>query len=123
MHFAVESRNPFLDYRLFNFILGHGVDALLHDGWSKYVLRQAMDGVIPEEVRTRTDKMGYDAPTGRLLRENAGAFRELLDRNGGDPLLNTAAIRRALDEGGIADSVLCSALSYLAWKEAFAIAA
>ena len=117
MHFAIESRNPFLDYRLFEFVLGLGIDGFIHDGWSKYILRQAMRGIIPEEVRTRTDKMGYDTPTGRLLRDGRDYFCKVLDRNEDDPLLNTEALKRGLTHSGVNENVLCGALSYLSWKE------
>ncbi len=121
MHFAIESRNPFLDYRLYEFILGLGIDGLLHQGWSKYVLREAMRGVLPDEIRTRTDKMGYDTPTGQLLRGGAAFFGDLLERNESDPLLDVHALKKGLERDIVNENILCSALSYLSWKEQYGL--
>jgi asparagine synthase (glutamine-hydrolysing) len=123
MHFAVEARNPFLDYRLFELVLGQDIRLLLHDGWSKALLREAMRGTLPETVRLRRDKMGFETPTRRLLCENFPLFSDLLDRNGNDRALDTAAIKRDFLSGRIHESVLCGSVSYLSWREAFGVAA
>jgi len=34
----------------------------IHDGWTKYVLRRAMENVLPPEVTWRRDKLGFQAP-------------------------------------------------------------
>jgi asparagine synthase (glutamine-hydrolysing) len=62
MAFGVETRLPFLDYRVVEFL--HGLDAGLkiHNGWTKAVLRDAMEGILPDEVCRRTDKMGFVTP-------------------------------------------------------------
>jgi asparagine synthase (glutamine-hydrolysing) len=62
MAFGIETRLPFLDYRVVEFL--HGLDAGLkiHNGWTKAVLREAMAGILPEEVRLRVDKMGFVTP-------------------------------------------------------------
>ncbi len=117
MHFAVESRNPLLDYRLFEIVQASPPEALVEDGWSKRILREAMEGRIPEVVRRRTDKMGFDTPTGKLLAGGRRSFVELLRRNEGDRLLETRAISAAMESGRIDANVLCSALSYLSWSE------
>ena len=121
MHYSIEARNPFLDYRLFNFVIGQDMRVLLRNGWSKAVLREAMKGVLPESVRLRSDKMGFDTPTGRLIRENAVFFSDLLSRHAGDPYVNAAALRRDLGRESTNETVLCSALSYLGWREAFGV--
>jgi asparagine synthase (glutamine-hydrolysing) len=68
---SVESRLPFLDYRLVEFLLGLPERLKLRGGRSKIVLREAMRGVIPEEVRERKDKMGFVAPEPVWLRAGA----------------------------------------------------
>jgi len=62
MAHSVESRAPFLDYRLVEFLFSLGPEYKIRDGFTKYVLRQSMKGVLPEEVRTRRDKMGFATP-------------------------------------------------------------
>ena len=121
MDFSIESRTPFLDYRLFNFVLGQDISLLFHDGWSKHLLREAMAGILPEEVRTRRDKMGYDTPTGQLIRDNQPHFEGLLARNADDEIVDAQAVTRALARGVIDENLLCSIVTYLSWKELFAV--
>jgi len=59
MAHSIETRLPFLDYRLVKLALSSGAQWFLRGGWNKYALREAMSGVIPEVVRKREDKMGF----------------------------------------------------------------
>ena len=62
MAHSVESRHPFLDYRLVEFAVSCPPDFKLRDGWNKSILRDAMKGILPEKVRLRKTKLGFDAP-------------------------------------------------------------
>ena len=59
MAHSVESRTPFLDYRLVEFTLSLPSDYKIEQGWTKRVLRESMKGILPEEIRTRRDKLGF----------------------------------------------------------------
>lgn len=77
MAHSVEARVPFLDYRLAEFAVGLPLKQKLRSATTKVILRQAMQGILPEEVRQRRDKMGFVTPEkvwlkaelGMLLRE------------------------------------------------------
>jgi asparagine synthase (glutamine-hydrolysing) len=62
MAFGIETRLPFLDYRLVEFLYGLDPELKIRNGWTKAVLREALDGVLPEVVRWRVDKMGFVTP-------------------------------------------------------------
>jgi len=62
MAFGIETRLPFLDYRLVEFLYGLAPELKIRNGWTKAVLREALDGVLPDEVRWRVDKMGFVTP-------------------------------------------------------------
>jgi len=119
MAHSVESRLPFLDYRLLELVLGQPTRLLFRDGWSKYILRQAMEGTLPDAVRNRTDKMGYETPTGSLLRRNSPMLRALMERQRDDKVLDVPALERLFDSEALDERLLCSAMSYLSWKETF----
>ena len=68
MAHSVESRSPFLDYRLVEFLFSLGPEYKIRNGYTKYLLREAMKGVLPEEVRTRRDKMGFTTPLDTWLK-------------------------------------------------------
>ena len=60
MAFSVESRLPFLDYRLVEFSAGLPYHFKIRAGESKLLLRRAMAGRLPEAVVNRQDKKGKD---------------------------------------------------------------
>ena len=62
MAFSLEARVPFLDYRLIEYIFSLPSEQKLRSGMTKVVLRNAMEGILPERVRTRVDKMGFVTP-------------------------------------------------------------
>jgi asparagine synthase (glutamine-hydrolysing) len=62
MAWSVETRVPFLDHRLVEFLLGLPVEFNLRSGQTKALLRRAFSGALPEAVLNRRDKMGYATP-------------------------------------------------------------
>lgn len=68
MAHSIEARVPFLDHRLVEFVVGLPSDYLIGEGTTKRVLREAMRGVIPEPIRTRSDKIGFQTAEERWMR-------------------------------------------------------
>lgn len=69
MAHSVESRVPFLDYRLVEFVLGLPDKFKIHGGETKRILRLAMRGVLPEAICSRVDKLGFVTPEEVWVRE------------------------------------------------------
>ena len=69
MYFSKESRVPFLDYRIVEFILGLPEDYLIGSGLTKRILRDAMVGTVPAEILARRDKIGFATPEDDWLRK------------------------------------------------------
>lgn len=78
MAHSVESRLPFLDYRLVEFVLGLPDEMKLSSGITKKVLRDAMNGILPEKIRNRSDKMGFVTPEEMWIKNNPAFFRDEL---------------------------------------------
>jgi asparagine synthase (glutamine-hydrolysing) len=74
MAHSVEARVPFLDYRLAEFIVGLPLEQKIRSATTKVILRQAMRGILPEEVRQRRDKMGFITPEKVWLKAELGAL-------------------------------------------------
>jgi asparagine synthase (glutamine-hydrolysing) len=68
MAFGRETRLPFLDYELVDWCIGLPDEALIKNGWQKYIQRQAGEGLLPREIQWRADKVGYAAPLDAWLR-------------------------------------------------------
>lgn len=62
MAHSLESRVPFLDYRLVEFVLGLPDEFKIAGGMTKLVLRESMRKVLPDQIRTRVDKIGFATP-------------------------------------------------------------
>ncbi|MGE5329794.1 MAG: asparagine synthase (glutamine-hydrolyzing) [Deltaproteobacteria bacterium] len=78
MAHSIESRVPFLDHRLVEFVLGLDAEFKIRNGVTKDVLREAMTGGLPDAIKNRADKMGFVTPEEVWIKENSGRFREEL---------------------------------------------
>ncbi len=98
MAWSREVRNPFLDYRVVSHGVGMPMDMKVARGWTKYVLRRAIEPLLPARIVWRRDKRGFSTPEARLLRhelrahveELFGANAEMVRRG----LVNAAEARR-----------------------------
>ena len=62
MAHGIEVRLPFLDWRLVTYAFSLPDESKAGSGYSKRILRAAMRGILPEKIRTRTLKIGFQAP-------------------------------------------------------------
>jgi asparagine synthase (glutamine-hydrolysing) len=88
---SIESRVPFLDHKLVEFSAALPDRLKLHGWTTKYVLREAMKGLLPEAILRRR-KMGFPVPLGRWFRS---ALRPLLD----EFVTGRRAVARGLFQG------------------------
>jgi asparagine synthase (glutamine-hydrolysing) len=87
MAFSREVRLPFLNHELVEFIFSLPSHYKVHAGWSKYVLRKAMEKILPVEITWRKDKIGYEPPQKQWMKnpkivEQISDFKSDLTRNG-----------------------------------------
>jgi len=85
---GVESRLPFLDYRLVELGLAIADNLKMKDGFGKWVIRQIGRGRVPDEIRTARYKSGFDVSMDALcdlgfgrvvrdeIRESSPSYRE-----------------------------------------------
>lgn len=62
MAHGIEVRLPFMDYRLVSYAFSLPPEDKLGGGYTKRILREAMVGIMPESIRTRRTKIGFNAP-------------------------------------------------------------
>jgi asparagine synthase (glutamine-hydrolysing) len=61
MAHSIEARVPLLDHRLVEYALALPTTSKLRGAETKSVLRRALAGTLPDEIRTRRDKIGFRA--------------------------------------------------------------
>ncbi len=86
MAHGLESRVPLLDHKLVEFAASVPADIKFKDGQLKRLLKIAGQGILPNEILNRRDKMGFPVPlvawTQREWQHNVkGLLENLRDRN------------------------------------------
>lgn len=76
MRFSLESRVPFLDHRIVEKMLASPSPMIIRRGENKWILREAMKKILPEKIRNRQDKIGFDNPGAQWFREQK--FKEFI---------------------------------------------
>ncbi len=77
MAFSIESRVPYLDQEFVDHILSLPEDAIVRHGWSRWILRAALKGTLPEKIRLRRWKVGFTTPEMRWIKARRAAFTSL----------------------------------------------
>ena len=81
MAHSIESRVPFLDYRLVDFTLNLPDSYKMSDGITKRILRVAMKNILPLTIIKRMNKMGFVTPEELwMTKDNPDLFREKLKK-------------------------------------------
>ncbi len=122
---SIEARVPFLDHRMVEYSMRIPMALKLRNGETKYILKKAVEGIIPNEIIYRR-KQGFAAPVSEWLRGPWASFAR--DTILGSPLvregfLRTDAVsslldrhaRRQTDAGQSIWSLLHLALWYERW--------
>ena len=80
MSFSVESRHPFMDYKLVEFGYSLPNNLLIKDGWQKYLIRKSMHE-LPKSIAYRTDKKGFITPQEVWINKYKDLFENYLSYN------------------------------------------
>lgn len=70
---SVESRLPFLDFRLVDLCAEIPLFMKIKNGYSKYIMRLSLD--MPESIRRRKSKYGFFVPEKMWLKNNENYFK------------------------------------------------
>ncbi len=99
---SIESRVPFLDHKLVEFTARLPETMKLRGRETKWILRQAMKGILPSEILDRP-KMGFPVPLGEWIR---GEYKPLVE----EYLLSGRSLARGIfDERAVRDLVTAHA--------------
>jgi asparagine synthase (glutamine-hydrolysing) len=99
MWHSIEARVPFLDRPFFEYVASLPLDRKLRDGWTKHIFRSAMSGILPEEIRLRRSKIGFETPEKTWIdKELRGQLQEFFSKGDlqASRFYNPQATRRLL---------------------------
>ena len=122
MAHGLESRVPFLDHPLIEFLATVPSNVKFEGGRMKHLLKQAYSGVIPKEIAERRDKMGFPVPLSQWLQ---GELRDFVNdlfrsqRARSRPYVNSEAILAGLDGSQKFSRKLWGFLSLELWQRAY----
>lgn len=99
MAFSLESRVPFLDYRLVEYVYNLPASYKLRKGFTKAILRDSLKGILPDSVRLRKSKLGFATPEKKWMQEThreyfIGYFKKMKN-----PYLNNVKLARDFELG------------------------
>ncbi|MFZ4413870.1 MAG: asparagine synthase (glutamine-hydrolyzing) [Bacteroidales bacterium] len=126
MTFSVESRTPFSDdIQLIEKIFNISATYKIRNGWSKSLLRNAMQGVLPEAIKNRTDKMGFSTPQQLWLQQiNQQMKAKIIELHHLDHFVNSERLLKDWDSifngnDTKKQDFVWRYMNYLMWREIF----
>lgn len=82
MRFSVESRVPFLTIELAEFLLSMPEEFLISKiGQTKHLFREAMRGIVSDDILDREDKVGFLTPEYNLMLSLRNRIKEIIDES------------------------------------------
>ena len=101
MAFSMESRLPFMDYRLVNLAMSLPADYLVAEGKGKFICREALKEILPPEIFSSINKLGFPSPIedffiqNKLLLETELLGQRSMDRG----IFDIQKLARYIDNG------------------------
>lgn len=75
----LEYRCPLLDHRVVELAMTMPTTYLIRDGWHKWILRKAVEDLLPESVVWRRNKMGLPFPMSTFIQQSKAAIDHIVD--------------------------------------------
>jgi asparagine synthase (glutamine-hydrolysing) len=110
MGMPIEPRCPLLDYRVVELAFRLPVTYMIRNGWRKWILRKAMEDLLPQDVVWRKKKMGFPFPYERFQVENNAIMETILARSS-NPFVDLSQ-KQSLKNNW-------KAISFVLWYELF----
>jgi asparagine synthase (glutamine-hydrolysing) len=101
MAHGVEVRLPFLSHELVEFIFSLPSHFKIRNGWTKWILRTAMEKKLPSSIVWRQDKVGFEPPQQQWMQQPTMidlvmAAKEKLVQ---EKVLNSAVLQKPIQQG------------------------
>ena len=92
---GVEIRMPFMDHRLVSFVNSLPYSSKIGNGFTKRIVRDALDPFLPKEITWRTSKVGFNTPIVDWMQNDLKEW--FLDTSHSGDFLNSELIDNPLE--------------------------
>lgn len=76
--FSIETRFPYYDKRLIEFCYAIPTEMKVRYGWSRYIMRIAMNGILPDEIQWRPNKTNFNPIYEKNLLNHDNILEEMI---------------------------------------------
>jgi hypothetical protein len=87
----------------------------IKDGWTKYVLRKAMNGILPDEIIWRKNKLGFNAPEKTWIDSMGSEMKDSIDKS---EIIKSLIVKN-IPYGSLDRNVLWRLYSIAIWEKQF----
>ena len=94
---SIETRFPFLDYRLVDFCNSLPINFKVNKQKGKHILRETMRPYLPSEIVESKIKNGFNIPIYNILK-NSKEIKTILYSDIGDDFFNSVKLENQLDK-------------------------
>jgi asparagine synthase (glutamine-hydrolysing) len=113
MRFSIETRLPFLDYKLVELALSINNEFKIRNGYSKFILRTGAKGIVPDSILWRKNKIGFEAPSKLWLHDRSFMMKAIRNSK-----LLISVMKKMPDEN-IDQMLLWKLFNLAKWEEVF----
>jgi asparagine synthase (glutamine-hydrolysing) len=114
MHFSIETRVPFVDYKVVELAYSLPFSYKMHEGWSKYILRKSAKDRLPDEIVWRRNKFGFEAPTKTWLSDKESLFKKIKESGFIKEFVDVEKLSESID-----DLALWKLFNIAVWAQKF----
>jgi asparagine synthase (glutamine-hydrolysing) len=102
MAHSVEMRLPFLSHELVEFVFTLPAEYKIHEGYTKWILRESVKYIMPSKVTWRKNKIGFEPPQEKWMNSKVFAERiyQAKQQLAGDGILKKEMIDAAVRSSG-----------------------
>lgn len=97
MSYGIETRLPFLDYRVFDYVNNLPLNYKVSNAKGKYLLRESMKNILPNDIYSSKIKNGFSIPIDKILKEEK-KIKHILYKPQGYNYFNEKKLKKLLDE-------------------------
>ena len=121
MRWSIESRVPFLTNDFAQLMLSFPENYLVgSNGETKKIFRNAMRGIVPDEILDRKDKIGFETPEFDWLKKSKNHVKKITENIGDYKILDaincTKLINETLEGNKEYNNVIWRIINYVKWS-------